>query len=141
MTILDTYTCKLVRPDSLSDATAETYEYMLFWIGANGSPNYWLFEDFIKSLIVKGTVINTENENINKLFQSAKNTVSLIAEDLTLNEVENIETILRAKELRKYSKDNTFEKLAIITSKSKYMQSDFRYNFKIEIAEIDKKTY
>ena len=96
MTILDTYTCKLVRPDSTTNANAETYEYMLFWIGANGSPNYWLFEDFIKSLTVKGTVINTENENISKLFESAKNTVSLIVEDLTLSELNNIETILRA---------------------------------------------
>lgn len=139
MALIDSLIFKYIVPESETDSNAESWEYFLVWISPSGAVNHWIFTDFEEKQAISGTVINTKTENINKLFSEAKNTISLTAEDINSNEFDAISTILRAKEIRRYYKDNSFEKLAIVTNSKRKLNSGYRYNFDIEVRKLDSK--
>jgi len=144
--IIDTYRHEYIRPNSVLDVDAKEYEYLLFWISANGSPMYFLFEDFILQNRIKGSIINSESSNISKLFSKDEQIVKLYCEDITKNQADKIIEMLRAKELRRYIKDESqrtyrYQKLAVKSQRLERRESDFRYDLKIEIQEIDKNIY
>lgn len=141
--LLDNKLCRYVRPTSTTDIHAQDYEYLLFWIGSNGSPNYWLFEDFLHKINVSGTVINSESENINKIFQKAGQTLKFTAEDINEQDMIIFESLLTAKEIRHYKRgyNNDYEKLAIKSKSSIKRKSDFKYNFEFELVKINKNVY
>lgn len=137
MAIIDTKTCELIIPESKTNSAAEAWEYYLVWQGTDGGVYSWLFTDFTEQQNIQGSILNTKSTNITKLFQSSENSVLLIAEDLTENEFDTIRGILRAKIIRRYYKDSTFDNLAIVTSKSKKSKSEFRYSLQLEVLEVE----
>lgn len=136
--LADSKICKYIIPNSDSDSDYEQYEYFLVWISPDGGVYCWLFEDFERTIDIEGTVINTKSDNITKLFESANQSVRLIAEDITEDELDAISDIIRSLEIRRYYKDFTYDELAIITSQVIKAKSQKRYNFVIEVAEKEK---
>lgn len=139
MTLIASKTCKYITPDSFTNPDAELYEYYLVWLGVDGGVYSWLFEDFTLKKDISGDVINTKSENISKLYKNANKSVMLIAEDLSENEFDVISDITRSIVLRRYYKDNSYDNLAILTSRFEKAKSQFRYNFEIEVVEIEDK--
>ena len=133
---------KLVKyntPDSEFDSFAESYEYFLMWQSPDTGVMWWLFTDFIERERGRGDVINKDSQNINKIFDSAEQRVIVVAEDITSNQYSALRDIIRAKEIRRYFKDGTFERLAINTDSTVKRISDQRYNFEIELYRENKK--
>jgi hypothetical protein len=122
-------------PDSFNDSSAEEYEYFLAWQSPDGGFYSWLFFDFIKRGEINKDTVNTESENITSIFKSTINTVQLVAEDLTKNQIETLKDILRAKIIYRYFKDGSFEELAINSDVYEIRESDYRYNFTIIVRE------
>lgn len=139
MTLIASKICKYITPDSFTNPDAESYEYYLVWLGVDGGVYSWLFEDFTLKKDISGDVINTKSENISKLYKNANKSILLIAEDLSENEFDTISDITRAIVLRRYYKDNSYYNLAILTSRFEKSKSQFRYNFEIEVVEIEDK--
>lgn len=137
MALIASKTCKYIRPDSSINSDAEAYEYYLVWIGVDGGVYSWLFEDFNQKLDIDGNVVNSKSQNITKLYNNAKRSVELIAEDLTENEFDTIAKITRALVVRRYYKDGSFDNLAILTDRIEKPKSQFRYNLELEVREVE----
>jgi hypothetical protein len=137
MASIDNRIIQYIRPDSSTDATAEAYEYFLVWVGVDGEVYNWLFEDFVSKKQISGEVINTKTNNITKLFKNAGNFIELTAEDLTEGEVDTISDILRAKIVRRYYKDGTFDNLAIQSETFEKLKSDVRYIIRFEVQAVE----
>lgn len=139
MALIASKTAQYIRPDSVDNSDAETYEYYLVWIGVDGGVYNWLFEDSILKKEIDGDVINSKSSNISKLYKSASRTVSLVAEDLSENEFDTISDITRALVVRRYYVDGKFDNLAILTDDIEKPKSQFRYNLELEVQEVDDK--
>jgi hypothetical protein len=138
MALLSTKTCKYIRPDSVDDPNAELYEYFLVWLSPDGGVYCWLFEDFELKKDINSEIINTK-ENITKLYKNANRSVGVVAEDLTENEFDTLSDITRAIVVRRYYKDGTFDRLAIVTDRIIKPKSQFRYNLELEVEEVEDK--
>ncbi len=135
--LIATKTVEYLRPESVTNPDAERWEYFLVWEGTDGGIYCWLFKDFIKANEVNGEVINPK-KNISKLLNNAPVFVEVVAEDLTLNEFDTLSDLLRVKEVRRYYKDGTYDRLAVVTSKNERRESGVRYNFALMLQEIEK---
>lgn len=139
MALIASKVCKYIIPDSFTNPDAENYEYYLVWLGVDGGVYSWLFEDFTLKKNISGEIINTKTQNISKLYKNASRTIELVAEDLTENEFDVIANITRALVLRRYYKNGNYSNLAILTNSIEKPKSQFRYNLKLEILEIEDK--
>jgi hypothetical protein len=128
-----------IKPESVSNPDAELYEYYLVWLGVDGGVYAWLFEDFETKQAINGQVVNTKSENITKLYRNVRNSILLVAEDLTENEFDTISDIVRALVIRRYFKDGTYQSLSIKTEEIVKPKSQFRYNLALEIEAIESK--
>ena len=135
MALLQSITAQYIVPDSATDPDAESYEYYLRWINPDGAKLQWLFTDFVRQQEVSGQIVNTKTDNINKIYSDANNSVSLVAEDLTENEFDTLVGILRAKNIRRYFKDGSFQELTILTDTYQKQKSQARYRLVIEVVE------
>ncbi len=139
MALIASKVCQYIRPDSVNNPNAESYEYFLVWLGVDGGVYSWLFEDFTLKKNISGEVVNTKSDNITKLYRNANKSIELIAEDLSENEFDTICDITRALVVRRYFKDGTFDNLAIVTDRIDKPKSQFRYDLEIEVAEVEEK--
>ncbi len=139
MALIASKVCQYIRPDSVDNSDAESYEHYLVWIGVDGGVYSWLFEDFTRERRVEGSVINSKSENITNLFKNATRTASLVAEDLTEIEFDTISKITRSLIVRRYFKNGSFHPLAILTDRIKKPKSQFRYNLEIEVERVEYK--
>ena len=139
MALIASKVCQYIRPDSVDNPDAESYEYFLVWLGVDGGVYSWLFEDFTRKKNINGEVVNTKSENITKLYKNANQSIELIAEDLTENEFDTICDITRALVVRRYFTDGTFSNLAILTDSVEKPKSQFRYDLPLEVAEVEQK--
>lgn len=133
--------CKYIIPESTTNPDAEVWEYFLVWIAPDGGVLCWLFEDFTKKVEVSGEIINQKTDNITKIFKGANQTIQLVAEDLTENEFDTLSDIIRAKDIRRYFRDGSYKKVAIVSTDFEKPKSQFRYNLLLEIQEKDKAIY
>lgn len=139
MSLVSSKICKYIRPDSVTNADAELYEYFLVWISPDSGVYSWLFEDFTEKKQINGEVVNTKSDNITKLYQNASKSIVLFAEDLTENEFDVISDITRALVVRRYFRDGTFDNLAILTNEIEKPKSQFTYDLQIEVEEVEDK--
>ncbi len=139
MTLIASKLCKYIIPDSFTNPNAEAYEYYLVWIGVDGGVYSWLFEDYTLNKDISGEIVNKKSENITNLFKESNRTIKLVAEDLTENEFDVISDITRAIVIRRYFKDGSYKSLAIYTNTVEKPKSQFRYNFEIEVMEVEDK--
>lgn len=129
--------CKYIVPQSVTNADYEKYEFFLVWQDANGGVCSWLFEDFTSKKEVSGDVINSNSENITKVFKESTNKIFLVAEDLTENEFDVLSSIVNAKIVRRYFKNNSYVNLAILTSEVIKKHSQYNYTFEVEVQQIN----
>lgn len=139
MALIASKTCQYIRPDSVDNPDAESYEHYLVWLGVDGGVYSWLFEDFTRIRKVNGEVVNTKSENITKLYKNATRSAILVAEDLTENEFDTISKITRALIVRRYFKSGSFHSLAILTDSIEKPKSQFRYNLELEVERVEYK--
>jgi len=139
MTLIASKLCKYIVPDSFTNPNAEAYEYYLVWIGVDGGVYSWLFEDYTLNKDISGEIVNKKSENITNLFKESNRTIKLVSEDLTENEFDVISDITRAIVIRRYFKDGSYKSLAISTNTVEKPKSQFRYNFEIEVQEVEDK--
>ena len=139
MALIASKICQYIRPDSVDNPDAESYEYYLVWLGVDGGVYSWLFEDFSQKKEINGEVVNTKSDNITKIYKNANKSIELIAEDLSEIEFDAICDITRALVVRRYFKDGTFDNLAILTDKVEKPKSQFRYDLPLEVAEVEDK--
>lgn len=132
---------EIIYPESSTRKAIEEYEYLLTWYNSEGAQVSWMFYDWENRLAVSTVTINeNSNDRVSSLVSSAKRRVKFTAEDVTRGELALLESMLTAKTIfRIYRTDSelfepgTYEKLAVISSGSEWINSKQRFKFDIEL--------
>lgn len=130
---------KVETPVSESDSNYEQFEFMLAWYGRDGSFYQYLFTDWRNRKETESTSVNLKDKDkLSSIIASDRREVRLVAEELTLNDLEVISSIMEAKTILRLFKDGTSERLGKPSNSLDYLQSDGRYNFTFDLALYEK---
>lgn len=130
---------QVIRPKSLSNSDYEAFEYLINWIGRDGSYYQFMFYDAELDLNVSNEVINTQDaSNIQSLVSKVGQGIALHADDLSLNDLKIIGQLFENKYVNRIFKDGTTERYAPAANSFKYRLMDGRYevDFKLVLADI-----
>jgi len=130
---------KLIRPKSISNAEYEPFEYLIRWIGKDGSDYQWMFLDAEIDLRVSNEVINQESStNIQALIKSEGQKVSLKIDDLSLNDLGVMLELFSNTFVTRTFKDGTTQRFAPDSNSKKYRLKDGRYELTFDLIGTDK---
>lgn len=133
---------EIIRPQSENDSAYEAYEYLLRWIGRDGSDYLYMFYDAVIENRIDSDPINTESEDyIQALIYRNGKKIELTANDLSKNDLEIVGQIFENPVIRRIKKDDTEEKFAPETGSFKYKLMDGRYNVTFTIIATETKTW
>lgn len=129
---------QLIRPKSLQDAAYEDHEYLIRWIGRDGADYQLMFYDAEFVQKTKGEVINQESATrIESLLESESRGVTLVADDLSRNDLGVILQLFANKFVTRLLKDGTTERYAPDQNSFKWQLSDGRYEIEIKLIQSD----
>lgn len=129
-------------PKSQSDSNYEEFEYLIRWMGRDGSDYLYMFYDAEISLKVNGSVINRrDDDNIQSLVDRVANEIMLTANDLSKNDLLVIGQILEQKYVTRILKDGTTERYAPDGGSFRYRLLDGRYNIIFKLIKVDTKSW
>ena len=133
---------ELIRPMSLSDTNYEEFEYLIRWMGRDGSEYLWMFYDAELSAQVSGEVINSEDSNnIQSLVSKNGQGITLQADDLSLSDFNVIKQILENRYVTRLLKSGSVERYAPEPSSFNYRLMDGRYVLSLNLVMVDIKAW
>lgn len=135
-------TYKLIRPKSLNDSNYEQFEYLIRWIGRDGAEYIYMFYDAVLQNSVRNQIINSEDEDlIESLPEKEERSLTVTANDLSLNDLNVILEMFSNKFVVRLKKDGTTERLVPKSNSSNRRLRDGRYDIKIELRPYDLKVW
>ena len=132
---------KIEYPKSYNNSAYEPFEYLIRWIGRDGSDYLYMFYDAELSIRINSTIINREDTNIQSLIEANENEVVLTANDLSRNDLTIIGQILEQKYITRIYKDGTTKRYTPDNNSFTYDLLDGRYNLKFKIVAENIKTW
>jgi hypothetical protein len=129
---------ELVRPMSLIDSAYEEFEYLIRWIGRDGSEYLWMFYDAEIRHNVKNEVVNSDSEtNIKALIDSESRRISLTANDLTKIELQVIGEMFSNDFVYRILKSSNVERYAPDANSFRYRLMDLKYEIDFDLIMPD----
>lgn len=133
---------ELIRPKSLIDSTYEAYEYLIRWLGRDGSEYLYMFLDAEFETKISNEVINEDDSNlIQALVTKVGQSVTLMADDLSLNDIKIIGQLLENKYVTRILKSGSVERYAPDVNSYKYRLTNGRYELSFKLILADIKTW
>jgi len=133
---------ELIRPKSVIDSLYEDYEYLIRWIGRDGSDYLYMFYDAeLQKRIDNETVNQEDSDNIQSLVDRVGQSVTLTANDLSKSDLVIISQILENTYVSRLKKDGTFERYAPDSNRFSYRLLDGRYNLEFTLIMPDIKSW
>lgn len=130
---------KVETPKSASDSNYEEFEFMLSWYGRDGSFYTQLFTDWREDQDVNARALNlSDKTKIQNIILSEERGVRLTIEEVTLNDLKILSSVLVAKNIIRTFKDGTTENIGIKGNSQVFKQSDGRYNLVFDIVQYEK---
>lgn len=131
-------TFEIIRPKSLEDSNYEDYEYLIRWIGRDGSDYLLMFYDIEIQRRTRNEIINSESStNIEALISKEEKAITLFADDLTKNDLTAVLQIFGNKFVTRLKKDDSIERYAPDSNNYKYRLKDGRYEIEITLIATD----
>lgn len=131
-------TFELIRSKSLTDYAYAEYEYLIRWIGRDGSDYVYLFEDAEVETKIQNETINAENTSrIEAIVEKISRQVTLQADDLSLSDTEVIEQLFENKFVQRIKKDGTIERMAPAENSYSKRIRDGRYSVGFALIRTD----
>lgn len=132
----------LNRPKSINDPAYEAFEYLIRWIGRDASDYQYMFYDAEFERRVNSEVINEQDSTrLQSLVSKVGRSVTLQADDLSLNDLEIISQILENTYVTRVFKDGSEERYAPDANNFKYRQMDGRYELEFKLVLSDIKSW
>jgi hypothetical protein len=124
-----------IRTYSLVDSNYEDHEFLLCWFGRDGAFYQWMFTDWDEDRAVKANVVNEDSPtgNIQSIIESESRKYTLIAEDLSINDLTIIGSLLVNRKIIRLHKTGTFEYVAVDSNSYRIRQSNGRYQLEFDI--------
>ena len=130
---------ELVRPKSINDSTYEDFEYLIRWIGRNGAEYIYMFYDAEINTRIRAQGINTlDEDNIQSLIDRETNDITLVASDLSKNDLLRMGEMFANKYVTRLKKDGTFERYAVDSNRYKYSLRKKRYRVEFSLIMPEK---
>ena len=124
----------LIQPDSASDSNYEEFEYLIEWYSTKGAYYQRMFTDWENSDSVSNDVTNRgDSAKIKNTPIAEDRNITITFEDITLNDLKQYKSILKAPLINRVLKDGTRERLAIEGQRINYGQTETRYNFSVTL--------
>ena len=131
-------TFQIIRPRSLQNSDYEDFEYLMRWIGRDGSDYLYMFYDVEMERKTHGEVINSESSTrIETLISKESQAITLQADDLSRSDLAIILQIFSNKFVTRLFKDGTTERYAPQPNSYKYRLMDGRYEVEIKFTKSD----
>lgn len=133
---------KLIRPKSLTNSDYEAFEYLIRWIGRDGSDYLYMFYDAEHETKVNATAINTlDSARIESIVNSETRAVTLTANDISLNDLSVFGEMLANKYVTRIFKDGSVERFAVDSNSYKHRQKGLRFDLEFTIIPTEKVTW
>lgn len=133
---------ELVRPKSLTDAAYANFEYLIRWMGRDGSEYLWMFYDAELSTELSSEVINSEDPaRLQSLVAKVGQSITLTADDLSASDLVILGQILENRYVTRLLKSGSVERYAPDASGFKYRLMDGRYVLELVLVAVDIKTW
>lgn len=130
---------KIETPLSESDSNYEEFEFMLAWYGRDGSFYNYLFTDWRESQDVDARALNLNvKTKLSSIILSEERPVKLTAEDLSLNDLKIVGSVLVAKKILRVFKDGTTERIGLVGNSNDWQQTNGKYTFSFDILQYEK---
>ena len=138
MAAIESITLKVETPTSETDSNYEEFEFMLGWYGRDGSFLTYLFTDWEESQRARVSFINIQDKDkLSNIINNEARPITLVAEDLSLNDMKVIASIFVAKKVIRIFKDGTTERIGLDSNRNRFRQTDGRYNLEIGIEQYE----
>lgn len=129
---------RVITPDSESDLNYEEFEYLIEWYSLDASYYQRMFTDWDNSHSVSNDVTNRgDSAKIKNTPIAEDRTITVTFEDITLNDLNEYKTILKAPLINRVLKDGSRERLAIEGQRINYGQTETRYNFSVTLIQYE----
>lgn len=133
---------EIIRPKSLIDGNYADFEYLLRWIGYDGSDLQYMFYDAELKRSVNTEPINLEDaDTLQSLVKDVENEITLEAFDLSENDIKVIRQIFENPIVYRIFKDGTSERYAPQRNSFKYRLRNGRYNIEFKLARANTKIW
>ena len=124
-----TKTYRLVRPRSLNDSAFEEFEYLIRWVGRDGSDYLYMFLDAEFDTKIRNNTINEIDEDrIETLVDSENRSVMLKADNLSKSDLLIIGELLASKFVTRLLTDGTTERYVPDSNSYKYRLMNYKYS-------------
>lgn len=127
---------KLIRPKSLTDPTYEDYEYLIRWIGRDGSDYLLMFYDAELERSIDSEIINADTSP-EALIKTNAQGVTLKADDLSLSDLNVVLQLFENKFVTRLKKDESIERYVPEPNNFKYSLRDGRYEIEIKLRGVN----
>jgi hypothetical protein len=135
-------TFELIRPKSLVDTAYAGYEYLIRWIGRDGSDYLYMFCDAEVEGRTDAEVINRESTTqIMSLINRIGTRVTLSANDLSLSDLLIIQQIFENPVIMRLLLSGTEERYAPEANSFRYQLMAGRYDVEFTLVKTDTKTW
>lgn len=130
---------ELVRPKSLIDPAYADFEYLIRWIGRDGSEYLYMFYDAEIQHEIKNEVVNKDiASNLKALISAENRSINLKADDFSLNDLQVIGEMFANTYVERLKLDDTTERFAPDANSFKYelMQGRYEIEFTLIMANL-----
>jgi hypothetical protein len=125
---------EVIRPKSLQSSAYEDFEYLIRWVGRDGSEYLFMFYDVEIQRRIRSEVINSESsDNIEALISEEKRNISLFADDLSEADLNIILQLFGNKFVTRLKKDDTIERFAPEANNYKYRLIEGHYEIEFTL--------
>lgn len=129
---------ELVRPKSLVDSAYEDFEFLIRWIGRDGSEYLWMFYDAAIQHQIRSEVVNSESEsNIKALVSSESRKITLTANDLTKSDLEVLGELFANDYVYRLLKSGSSERYAPDANSFRFRLMDLMYEVEFDLVMPD----
>jgi hypothetical protein len=133
MAILDTKIIKVEVPRSATNAAYAEYEYLLQWYSDQGTPVYYLFNDWTEKDSTKTAPINVKTDDIRSLIATNTIAIKLVAEDIARSDLNAFRSLKKSKNVARIMLDGTKERLAVLSGSITQRNSDQFYDIELQV--------
>ena len=131
-------TFELIIPISWTNAVYEDFEYLIRWEGRDGSDYLYMFYDAEIQNRIRGEVINSKDgERVESMVDSEKRQITLLASDLSKNDMLIIGQMFSNRYVTRIHKDETVERYAPDSTSFKYRLMVGRYQVEFTLMMSD----
>lgn len=134
-------TYELRTPKSDTDANYEEFEYYLVWQGRQGNILNYLFTSWETNRAVDTSIVNSKDaEGMYNKISDISDTVTLSAENLTLNDLKIYSSVIESKVVTRVYKDGAQERVGLVGNSLKWVETEGRYDMTFDILLYKQKT-